>query len=74
MMRANIGEGLIINFITIFYVAQFGQEQVFGGISILCRHAKSINVKEYSWNRYPTDHFRQIRMSLEKNDLLLTHI
>ena len=49
MLRANIGEGLIINFIKIFYVTEIRQEQVFGGISILCWHAKLVaNVKESS--------------------------
>ena len=75
MLRANTGEDLIINFIKIFYVAQIRQEQVFGGISILCWHAKLVdNVKESSKNRYPTDHFRHIRMSLKENDLLFTNI
>ena len=48
----------------------FWQEQVFEGISILCRHAKSVaNVNESSLKRYPTDHLRHTSMSLNKNDL-----
>ena len=48
---------------------------MFEGISILCRHAKSVaNVRESSLKRYPADHFRHTRMPLNKNDLLLTHI
>ena len=67
--------GGLITFIKIFDVAQIGQDQVSGGISILCRHAKSVAcVKESSLKRYPTDHFHHIRMLPKKNDLLLTHI